>query len=259
VFISKQGSGPRLFLGLHGWSGTHDSFAPLIHDLPEDCTFYSVDLPGCGRSEDLNTWSLSALTTSLVDVARSIPGPFTLIGNCSGALLGLLAAQQLKGRIHRMLLIDPFAEYPWYFRIFLWPVLGPLAYYVTFANPLGRWIANLSLMDRRTESTSLTGGFSGVRHRSTYRYLRLFESYPSPDSFRDLEMPIDLIYGENTFAAVLRSIPRWQLVWPQAQAWKISGAGHLPMLEAPALIREILIKEGSVSTECLIPPPITVG
>jgi pimeloyl-ACP methyl ester carboxylesterase len=259
VYISKHGSGARTFLGLHGWSGDHRTFAPLIRNLPENAAFYSVDLPGCGRSKDPSQWALDEIVTSVTEAARTIPVPFTLVGNCSGALLGMLAAKQLPGRIERMLLIDVFAEFPWYFRVFLLPALGPLAYYSTFANPVGRWFTNLSLARRRTAATTLTGGFAGTRHESTYRYLELFESYPPPDTFRDLEMPIDLVYGEKTFAAVARSIPRWQEVWPQACAWKIDGAGHLPILEATDRLRQILFQEGTVSTECLIPSSIIAG
>jgi pimeloyl-ACP methyl ester carboxylesterase len=259
VYVSQHGTGRRIFLGLHGWSGDRNTFAPLIHNLPEDATFYTVDLPGCGRSPDPEQWSLHAIASSIAQVARTIPQPFTLVGNCSGALLGMLAAQQLHGRIERMLLIDVFAEFPWYFRLFLLPVLGPVAYYTTFANPLGRWIANLSLAQRRTEKTTLTGGFAAARHASTLRYLHLFERYPAPQSFYDLQMPIDLVYGEKTFAAARQSIPCWQRVWPQACALQIAGAGHLPILEATAHMRQILYKEGLVPTECLTPSPITAG
>ena len=36
MFVKRYGTGPRHFLGLHGWSGDHRTFEPLIHDLPED-------------------------------------------------------------------------------------------------------------------------------------------------------------------------------------------------------------------------------
>jgi pimeloyl-ACP methyl ester carboxylesterase len=248
VYISKHGSGPRKFLGLHGWSGDHRTFDPLIRVLPSDVTFYAIDLPGCGRSEDPPSWSLKAIADEVAESVGIIPGQFTLVGNCSGALLGMLAAQRLRGRIERMLLIDVFAVFPWYFRIFLTPGLGLVAYYSTFANPVGRWLTNLSLAALRSSTTTLTGGFAETRHASNYRYLNLFENYPAPETFGDLEMRIDLVYGEKTFDAVGRSIPRWKSVWPHAGHWKLAGAGHLPILEATAQLRQILFQERSVST-----------
>jgi len=174
-------------------------------------------------------------------------------------LLGMLAAQQLHGRIERMLLLDVFAEWPWYFRIFLTPLLGPVAYYSTFANPIGRWLTDASLREHRTPETSLTSGFSQIRHASVYRYLRLLERFPAPETFCDLTMPVDLIYGANTFAAVAEAVPRWQAVWPQARAIRLDGAAHLPMEEAAAALRDILFKEGSLLTECPIPSPTIAG
>jgi pimeloyl-ACP methyl ester carboxylesterase len=259
MFISRHGKGPRTFLGLHGWSGDHRTFAPLLTALPEDATFYALDLPGCGQSPDPARWTLNEISSSIAEVARSIPAPFTLVGNCSGALLGMVAAQQLHGRVERMLLIDVFAEFPWYFRIFLLPLLGPVAYYTTFANPMGRWITNASLSARRTEDTTLTGGFAKTRHWSTYRYLQLFKSYPAPDTFDDLTMPIDLVCGSKTFGAAIDSLAIWKAVWPQACMWRLEGAGHLPILEATSRVRDILFKEGSLSTECPIPSQTIAG
>jgi pimeloyl-ACP methyl ester carboxylesterase len=218
-----------------------------------------VDLPGCGDSEDPSEWTLDRVASDVAEAASSIPRPFTLVGNCSGALLGLLAARQIQSRVERMILIDIFAVYPWYFRLFVLPVLGPVAYYSTFANPLGRWIANFSLRSHRTEDTTLTGGFSAVRHDSTYRYLKLFENYPKIETFGNLRMAIDLVYGANTFRAIVESVPRWKALWPQAREFRLAGAGHLPIEEATGQLRNILFEEGSFSTECLIPSSTIAG
>ncbi len=240
MFIKRYGTGPNLFLGLHGWSGDHRTFEPLLRDIPADISFYTVDLPGCGQSEPPANWTLDCVADCIVEVSRQLPGPFTLVGHCSGALLGMLAAQKISHRVERMLLVDVFATFPWYFRIFLVPGLGPLAYYSTFANPIGRWIANASLRKHRSSETTLTGGFGRTEHSVTYKYLQLFEDYPAPQKFNDLLMPIGILSGDRTFAAITKSIAVWRNVWPQAQSWCLKNAGHLPILEATASLREIL-------------------
>ena len=240
MFIKRYGFGPRLFLGLHGWSGDHRTFAPLIRDLPAHVSFYAVDLPGCGLSEPPSQWTLDDVADRIAEASGQLPGPFTLVGHCSGALLGILLAQRIPSRVKRMLLIDIFASMPWYFRVFLVPGLGPLAYYSTFANPVGRWIANASLRKHRTSETTLTGGFALTRHSVTYKYLKLFEHFPAPIKFNDLTMPIDIVYGERTFVAVRQSVATWRKVWPQAKACCLKDAGHLPILEATQDMREIL-------------------
>ena len=240
MFIKRYGTGSNLFLGLHGWSGDHHTFEPLMRDIPSDVSFYAVDLPGYGLSGPPAGWTLDAVAQAITEVARQLPGPFTLVGHCSGALLGLLAAKHLPTVINRLILIDIFAAIPWYFRVFLVPVFGTVAYHSTFANPIGRWIANLSLRKHRTSETTLTGGFARTRHSVTYRYLKLFKDFPAPIKFNDFTMPIDIVRGERTFAAVTDSVAVWRNVWPQAQAWCLKDAGHLPILEATGELREIL-------------------
>ena len=94
--------------------------------------------------------SIAAFIESL-DSAR-----VTVIGNCSGAILGLLANELVPSRIARFVLIDPFAFLPWYFKVFVHPTYGRVAYHSTFANPIGRWATNLSLKKKRSADSDLT-------------------------------------------------------------------------------------------------------
>jgi len=240
MHIERFGQGPQTFLGLHGWSGTLNTFEPLVTPLPEGVSFYSADLPGCGQSAPPREYTISCIAAEIASTIRELPPPITLVGNCSGALLGIVAAQGLGTRVERLVLIDMFAVFPWYFRIFLLRPIGPYAYATTFRNPLGRWFTNLSLRAKRTKDTTLTGGFAKVDHDVTYKYLQLFENCPLPETFADLTQPIELLYGENTFQAVRDSISRWQSVWPQATATCLKGAGHLPIQEATEQLRCIL-------------------
>jgi len=243
MHIERYGTGPRTFVGLHGWSGDHRTFHPLTAALPEDVSFFSLDLPGCGRSPAPRHWTISSIADEISEALLSIPGPVTLVGNCSGALLGIKAAQHSGNRIERLVLIDMFAVFPWYFRIFVSRPIGPYAYATTFRNPLGRWLTNLSLHAKRGRDTTLTGGFAKVDHETTYKYLQVFEGYPLPETFQGLKQPIDLLYGEKTFQAVRDSIKCWQSVWPQATATCLWGAGHMPIQEATKQIEGILYQD----------------
>ena len=142
--------------------------------------------------------------------------------------------------------------FPWYFRVFLLKPIGRYAYYSTFANPAGRLLTNLSLKQRRSSTTDLTGGFSRVNHAVTYRYLQIFESFPQPETFEGLTQPIDIIYGDKTFQAVRDSAVRWKSVWPQAKVHELKAAGHLPLLEATAQVRDIVFDERAVPGECRV-------
>ena len=240
MYVAKYGSGSRAYFGLHGWSGTHDSFAPLAARLPEGAALYCADLPGYGKSPAPREWSLDAIAREIAEAISSIDAPaLTVIGNCSGAIFGLLASEHAAKRIERFVLIDPFAFVPWYFDLFVARSWGRYAYKSTFANPVGRWITNLSLRNRRAEESDLTHSFKSVNHETAYRYLELMSGIGGVSRFSRLRTAIDIVYGERTFDAVKKSVVMWQAIWPQARAFELKGAGHLPIGEATTRLSEI--------------------
>lgn len=246
MHLERYGSGSQVYFGLHGWSGDHTTFAPLADHLPAGASLYSADLPGFGQSQRPSRWELAVIRDEIVAaISRIEARAVTLIGNCSGALLGLLAAQAIPKTIERLILIDPFAYWPWYFRVFVAPGLGRYAYYSTFANPVGRWLTNLTLSNKRTVETHLTQSFASVNHETTYRYLVMLSEIEGIDHFGQMNMPIDIIYGERTFGAVKESASLWRNVWPQARCWELRGAGHLPIEEATLQLSSIVFARAS--------------
>lgn len=237
MHVKTYGSGPKLYLGLHGWNGDHRTFLPIVDNLPPGVTFIAVDLPGCGISPPPDNWNLDTIAEEITGCLNT---GATLVGNCSGAILALLAASKVPSLVNRLVLIDAFAEWPWYFRLFLSPVFGRQAYYTAFANPLGRWLTNLSLTSKRNSGTHLTQGFASADHATTYRYLTLLADAGRARSFASLSMPVDVLYGARSFSAVKRSARKWAQVWPHANLFELAGAGHLPILEAAPRVKQIL-------------------
>ena len=233
MHIERYGTGGEAFLCLHGWNGSHTTFAPLAEGLPEGVSLWCPDLP----ARD----SLDQITTELEAAARAIPGPLRIIGNCSGALHGLLLAERI--RAERIVMIDAFAFLPLYFRLFLLPVLGQLAYRTAFANPVGRWAANLAVARHRKDSTDLTEGFRRVNHAETYHQLRLLSGLQSPERFRGVCRDVDIVYGERSFQAVKQSAEIWKRIFPAARDYSLSGAGHLPILEATTQLQNVIFQE----------------
>jgi len=233
-------------VGFHGWSGDHRTFQPLLEKLPEPISFYSYDLPGCGRSPEPGRWEIREVARS---VALELLGlkkeNLTLVGSCTGGLMAVFVARELveMGRgslVGRIVMIDPFAECPWYFRLFLIPVLGRIMYSTAFANPLGRWITNLFLSEKRSGKVDLTESFAQVNHRVTLAYLRMFEGAGAPEQFQGLKIPTDIVCGEKTFGAVKLAVERWRQVWPQASVQILPGVGHLPIDEGTEMVGRIL-------------------
>jgi len=233
-------------VGFHGWSGDHRTFQPLLEKLPEAVSFYSYDLPGCGRSPKPARWEIREVARSL---AKELVGlekeNLTLVGSCTGGLMAVFVARELAemGRgsvVGRLVMIDPFAECPWYFRIFLIPVLGRIMYGTAFANPLGRWMTNLMLREKRTENVNLTESFALVKHGVTLAYLRMFERAGAPEQFQGIKISTDIICGQKTFGAVKEAVERWQRVWPEANVHIMPGVGHLPIDEGTEMVKRTL-------------------
>ena len=239
------GAGGRTFVALHGWSGDHRTFAPLQGHLPKWARLWAPDLPGFGAAPPPARWDFDALTRPILEgmdaqgIARA-----TLVGNCAGAVVAMELALRHPERVEGLVLIDPFAYAPWYFRLLTWGWPGWLFYHSTFANPLGRWITNVALAARRTADTDLTEGFARVRHDVAFRFLRLLCSVPHVSRYAALSMPVRLLYGERTFGAVKRSVAMFRSLWPRAVVHALPGAGHLPIQEAAAALARLGFEEG---------------
>lgn len=231
-------------MAVHGWAGNQRTFRPLAQHVPEDSVLYSVDLPGYGLSPKPAAWTLAAMADALADVMGDVSRePVTLLGYCGGGNLAMMAALRVPERVARLVLIDPFAYMPLYFKVFTWGEFGRRAYRSTFANPLGRYFTNAALRKKRTGESSLTKSFVDVDHDFIVEVLRAFREVPHWDTFAGLTMPIDLVYGERSFAAVKQSAAIWKTVWPQARCYELANAGHSPLVEATEELAAIAFQQ----------------
>jgi len=85
--VTKWGSGHANFVGLHGWGGSHKTFVPLINYLPEGIVIEAPDLPGCGQSSLPDRWRVETIADMVSD-SISFESGFTIIGNCTGGVIG---------------------------------------------------------------------------------------------------------------------------------------------------------------------------
>ncbi|MBN1270047.1 MAG: alpha/beta fold hydrolase [Kiritimatiellae bacterium] len=245
MHIEQYGKGERTFVAFHGWGGDHREFAPLAARLPEGARLLSVDLPGYGRSPKPPRWEMKAIVGEIVrELDERGLNEITLVGFCSGAVVALLVAQQVPGRVKRIVMIDPFAFVPWYFRIFLAGEFGRRAYRATFASPMGRRITTRILRQRQRTDDDFMGAFGRVDHETTQEWLRLLHLEEPASRFAGLSVPIDIAHGERTFAAVRESVREYLENWPDARVFQLHNVGHLPLVRGAGQLAAIVFGGG---------------
>lgn len=243
MYVEKHGKGTRTFVGIHGWAGNHRTFRRLMPFLPDDASFYSLDLPGYGASPPPREWTFESVCHELeLFLSELSERPVTLVGNCGGALFAVELAKRLPSSVARVVLIDPFAFAPLYFRVFTWGTFGKYAYFSTFANPIGRWFTNSALYRRRTTQGNLTSAFTAVNHETTHRYICLMCSIRDVRRFGNVPVPADILYGEHTFKAVRASLPMWRETLPGAHFYELQGACHEPIREATKALAQVIFE-----------------
>ena len=241
MYVERFGTGKRIYLGLHGWGGDRKTWAPLAQYVPPDTTFYCADLPGVSMSAPPNDWQVDEIVAEIVGTISSIGDPgVTIVGHCGGAVFGLLAAMRAGHLVERLVMIDPFTYLPRYFKVFINENFGNRAYNATFANAFGRWITNQALRGHRRGNADLTASFSAANHEVNLNYLKLFAEMEKIAIPRDLTVGTDLITGERSFGAVRRSVAALEKQLPNVRVFRLAGAAHLPVEEAPEELSGII-------------------
>jgi pimeloyl-ACP methyl ester carboxylesterase len=241
--VKTFGTGPSRFIALHGWGGSHATFSPLIPHIPESTTLDAIDLPGFGTSKQPDVWKIDRIAEMVVESIQ-FKGEYTVVGNCTGGVIGAELALMRPKSVHRLIMIDPFAFAPWYFSLFLKGTFGRNAYRTTFASPIGRFFMNRALQSKRDKNSDLTASFKHINHDVAYAFLKMMGDHEGPSRYAGLNLPIEIILGENTFGAVKKSAEILKRIWPQARIRTISGAGHLPLEERPNDIAESIFRYG---------------
>lgn len=243
MFCKTYGNGHRLYLAFHGWAGDHREFSAIAGRLPDDACWVSVDLPGYGDSPSPSSWDMDAITeqigTELSDLLDAYDD-ITLVGFCSGVVLGAELARKHQDSIKRIVMIDPFAFLPWYFKIFTLGEFGRRAYASTFMSPVGRKITDKILSSMQTSDADFTGAFVEADHELIQNYLRLFATLNGRQIFSGFEVEVEIALGEKTFGAVKKSVRQIKEQWPDAPVHELARTGHLPLIKGARALRRII-------------------
>lgn len=252
------GSGPALVL-MHTIRTQLDYFHRVIPQLWDSFTVYAVDLPGMGWSDIVPGahYEEPDLRAAVVEFVTGLDlHDVTLAGESLGGALALQASVDLKDRVSRVVAFNSY-DYPsglergnLFARFIIssvrMPVLGPL--FAAMENRLimkgimrGGVVNNASLPDDFIVELRKSGRRKGYARvaRAVYRSLNGFVK--ARDRYRDVSVPVTLVYSERDWA---RPAEREHVAHLLTQVERITlpDTGHFSALERPNEVARILME-----------------
>jgi pimeloyl-ACP methyl ester carboxylesterase len=250
------GSGPALVL-MHTIRTQLDYFHRVIPQLWDSFTVYAVDLPGMGWSGIVPGagYEEPELRAAVVEFVTALDlHDVTLAGESLGGALALQASIDLKDRVSRVVAFNSY-DYPsglergnLFARFIISsvraPVVGPL-FALMESRPImkgvmrGGVVENSTLSDDFIAELRRSGrrkGYSTVS-RAIYRSLKGFAK--ARDRYRDVSVPVTLVYSEQDWA---RPAERDYVAGLLAEVERITlpNTGHFSALESPNEVVRIL-------------------
>jgi pimeloyl-ACP methyl ester carboxylesterase len=252
------GSGPALVL-IHTIRTQLDYFNRVIPQLWDSFTVYALDLPGMGWSDIVPgaRYEEPDLRAAVVEFVTGLDlHDVTLAGESLGGALALQSSIDLKQRVASVVAFNSY-DYPSglergnLFARFIVssirvPGLGPV--FSAMENRLimkgvmqGGVVDNASLPDDFIAELRRSGRRSGYSRvaRAVYRSLKGFER--ARDRYRDVAVPVTLVYSEHDWA---RPAEREHVAALLSQVDRITlpGIGHFSALERPNEVARILMQ-----------------
>ncbi len=102
------GAGDPALLFLHGWCGDRSFFAPQFDYFAPTHRVVTVDLPGHGKSEIPEEYSIEAFASRVAELATELGlGRSVVFGHSIGAMVALALSQSAPELVGAVALIDP--------------------------------------------------------------------------------------------------------------------------------------------------------
>jgi len=69
---------------------------------------------------------------------------------------------------------------------------------------------------------------------------------PNPQRYSDLELAVDIIYGEETFRFARKSSKALKAIWEHAHEYQVPKASHLPIIEQTEFTAQLIFGDDTV-------------
>jgi pimeloyl-ACP methyl ester carboxylesterase len=250
------GTGPALVL-MHTIRTQLDYFHRVIPLLWDSFTVYAVDLPGMGWSDIVSgaRYEEPELRAAVVEFVTGLDlHDVTLAGESLGGALALSASIDLKDRVSRVVALNSY-DYPsglergnLFARFIVSSVRAPLVGPVFAAmesRPIMTGVMRGGVVDKRAlpddfivelRRSGRRKGYARVA-RAIYRSLKGFVK--ARDRYRDVSVPVTLVYSEHDWARPAERDYVASLL-TEVERITLPETGHFSALERPNEVARIL-------------------
>lgn len=264
VHYSVVGSGPPV-LFIHGLNFGWKQWERNITVFAQKYKIYSIDLPGCGDSADVDFRFIDPINDHVKIVEQfvdklQLKEPH-VIGHSIGAWIALQMAKREKVSIGKIIAIGPFG-FPAHFRfeqilLLMLPIVTLLtktAVSPTLINMRNFLRAPLSdtykytLTDQMAENYYLSVVKSAFRHPLflIYSYSKSLKQDYSlrlvPPNLKNIPNKVLLIIGEKDPYISVKEIKNFLQLLPMFSLHIFPDSGHIPSLEEAELFNKIVIR-----------------
>jgi pimeloyl-[acyl-carrier protein] methyl ester esterase len=245
LWHERQGSGPDLVL-VHGWGLHGGIWGDLPARLAEHFRVTTLDLPGHGRSREVNgDQSLDAYTDH---VAELCSGAAIWLGWSLGGLIALNAALRYPHKVAQLVLVGAtpkFVQAP------DWPYAMPVDVFADFARSLTQDYRATLL---RFLSLQVGGNESARALLKQLRADMFAHGEPQPEALAaglaileqtdlrarlaEIRVPTLVVHGSHDRLALPAAGDYLAAQLPNARLLRVAGAGHAAFLSHAALLAD---------------------
>jgi len=267
IFEAGEAAAPTMVL-VHGLGDEADTWRHVFGPLAEQHHVIALDLPGFGRSDPAQDYSLPMLRDALLGLLDALRLPAaTLVGSSLGAMVAHRLAVDAPDRVTGLVLVDgalilTSGAFNWGALLMALPLVGERIYNnyrrdpQSAYNSLRPFYGNLQALpaaDRQFLFQRVNERVWSDRQRRAYLGLYRYLAWSAPRqqkgtaaALSKLSVPTHLVWGEHDHIMPLSAARAVIALQPGARLSIIPAAGHLPHQEQPAAFLAALAPESAI-------------